>query len=157
MTTVSLNNVRPALAEKAKLDIQKAQNPTFRGDSPDLQLKGQPDSDELVTASAPSKAQDPVPTWRAVLKRLPQETIDKANESGKLPPNMMVSWDIQTGQYRLAWKTPMFEGKLTGGSDTIPPTHELRQNVLGFTLLVPKDYNHWLIRDKKSEQAPVAA
>lgn len=119
--------------------------PSFMANETGLTLKEQPTQDTLTKTqqSLEVKASN-VSTFRAIIKRLPDNAIAHINETGKLPGNMMIT-EFQ-GKYYLSWKEPVFNGQLTGGTDTLPQHLELRKDILGFTRVVPRGYEHWTLK-----------
>jgi hypothetical protein len=88
--------------------------------------------------------------FRAIFSRIPQEVTDEINRTGKMPENMMIGLNPY-GQYYIKWANPITHGNVSGGTQTLPQHLELRDDVLGFTHVVPKDYKHWLLDEKEQK------
>lgn len=122
-------------------------------DNEQIKFLSQPKTDVLSFQgkTSPSENQGEtkkVSALRVIFRLIPQSTIDQINESGKLPENMMiVANSYNPGQYSLAWRNPITHGKILGGTQTLPATVELRKNLLGFTCVVPKNYEHFLLKN----------
>lgn len=102
-------------------------------------IKEPENKDEIML----SAAEPPEISWvRTVFDRLTDEQIKAVNEGGKLPENVRFVRTID-GTYYLS---PAYGGLVTG-TRTLPEGFELKKNVLGFTVVVPKDTEGIFIKD----------
>ena len=109
-----------------------------KGDEFVKTAKDIPDDNELLGETAPLEI-----SWaRTVFGRLTDEQIKAVNEGGKLPENVRFVRTID-GTYYLS---PAYGGLVTG-TRTLPEGFELKKNVLGFTVVVPKDTEGIFIKD----------
>lgn len=118
---------------------QVSLSPSFSSQKSKFQLKEQPTIDILEK----TKEQPAISTIRAIFRRIPKDVIKTINETGQFPKNMMVT-EIN-GHYVLVWKNPLTKGKIIGGTQKMPSHLELRNNLLGFTAIYPKGYDHWFL------------
>ncbi len=89
-------------------------------------------------------AEVPQISWlRTVFSRLTKEQINAINETGQLPKNVKFVKD-PVGNYSITYN---YAG-ITEGTRTLPAGYEVRQDVLGFTRVVPKDTEGLFIRNK---------
>lgn len=121
---------------------------TFRG------LECSPSQDTLELSSMQDVDNNPVlpkvSGLAALFGRLSYDVVDQINETGKMPENMMVSV-APYGGYKLTWKNPVTDGQFTGGTQTLPPHLEVKNNIFGFTSVVPKGYENWLFPKYEDE------
>lgn len=119
--------------------------PSFMANETGLGLVDQLTQDTLTkTQNIDGDKPGNVNTFSAIIKRLPDDVIKQVNETGHLPENMMIT-ELQ-GKYYLGWKEPIFNGQITGGTNKMPEHLELRKDILGFTRVVPKGYEHWMLK-----------
>ena len=80
-----------------------------------------------------SSAQPRVSTIRAIFKCLSQTEIDELNKSGRLPKNVKITRNPESGKFCISrnWFN------ISRGTHIIPEGYELRKNLLGFTEVVP--------------------
>jgi hypothetical protein len=120
--------------------------PAFQSLHNTSSLMGQPNTDTInLTRTNSTKSLPKVNALRAIFKRLSSTQINEVNRTGKLPQNMMITQN-PNGTYRLAWKPPITDGKILGGSQKLPQHLELRKDILGFTRVVPAGYEHFLLK-----------
>ncbi len=82
---------------------------------------------------------------RIWFNRLTKEQIAQINETGKLPDNMKIRPKTNGTGYNAIHN--IFG--LKNGTKTVPEGYEFRQNILGFTRIVPKDTEGFWLRKKQ--------
>lgn len=97
-------------------------------------------------AEKQAKTKDPnkVGYWRAAFSRLTNEQIKNANETGQLSGNVKIKPSSVGTGYVIAPNLM----NVTTGTKTIPEGYELRKNLLGFTVVLPKDSEGVFIKKK---------
>lgn len=118
---------------------------TFTSSPEKSSLERQPETDSFVSKASNKEPLPEVGMLQAFLRRFPEDLVDEINETRTLPENIMIA--NYNGNYFLNWENPITNGAITGGTKTIPDHLELRNNIFGFTQVVPKDYNNIFLND----------
>ncbi len=112
-------------------------------DLPDIPTIHQGDS--FVSRNAETAENNDDISWlRIGFGLLTDEQINTINETGRLPKNAKI---VKNGNGEYVLANNFFN--ITTGTRTVPEGFEVRKNVLGFSVVVPKDSEGLLIRDKK--------
>lgn len=105
-----------------------------------LNADNEADSFENKNAKA-AENNDKIGFFRLAFQRLTPAQIANINETGRLPEGSKL---VSNGYGGYAFANNIVN--VTPGTRTLPATHEIKRNFLGFTLVVPKDTESLLIK-----------
>ena len=138
ITSMKTAGMTPAAAPVETAPVSKTE------EIPAATLETKADTVELSNAGASEKSAPKISRWRLLFSRLTKEQIKQVNETRQLPDNAKFEFGLGHS-YSVAnnWFN------MTAGTQIIPAGYELKQDILGFTHVLPIGTKGLLIRNDK--------
>lgn len=108
-------------------------------------------SGQLSKDTLEIKEPPPLTSFEIASKRIPDEKLNEYNKIGKIPKDLWIYFNKNTGEYNLRWNS-WYNSFFGGGTHKIPTGYEVKNNKLGNTEVIEKDRNSlWMSSDNANK------